>query len=129
MKIRGDKGRRRIYLSRFNHERLGSLDLVVSKSSSRSSFFHFRVNPRVGPIRGAIASGMEYCYRYTIYEEDSRILTWIEGIFEDVKIVRVLFQKIDIRGEGRDCKLSFILSLFKIKFRIVKVGSIWNQSC
>lgn len=72
---------------------------------------------------------MEYCYRYTIYEEDSRILTWIEGIFEDVKIVRVLFQKIDIRGEGRDCKLSFILPLFKIKFRIVKVGSIWNQSC
>lgn len=62
------------------------------------------------------------CYRYTIYEEDSRILTWIEGIFEDVKIVRVLFQKIDIRGEGRDCKLSFILSSF-IKFRIVKVGS------
>lgn len=77
MRIRGDKGRRRIYLSRFNHERLGSLDLVVSKSSSRSSFFHFRVNPRVGPIRGAIASGMELL---SIYD--------IRGRFEDFNLDR-----------------------------------------
>lgn len=50
---------------------------------------------------------MEYCYRYTIYEEDSRILTWIEGIFEDVKIVRVLFQKIEEREGIVNCLLYY----------------------